>query len=160
MKKLTMAAVVAAQLSIAAQPALAADLTENSRQQMGAFAGFRMRVPLDGYAQQRRIRAGLAVAPSMHSRAMNGESRLTMGEGLELGIAGDESVRLSLGGTPVSQLVRGSTGPGGERAGVSTLGWIAIGVGAALVITAVAGALAVDHILDCERSSSDDCPDD
>lgn len=158
MKKLTMAALVAGQLSIAAQPAIAADLTENRSQQMGAFAGFRMRVPLDGNAQERRIRAGLAVAPSMHSRAMNRPSRLAIGEGLELGIVGRQPVRLMLGGQDIRRLGAGQdseSGEGEEHHGPSTLGWIAIGVGALVVVTATAGFFVVQDIIDCD--DGEDC---
>ena len=115
---------------------------------MGAFAGLRLRVPIDGIAEQRQVRAGLAVSPVMHSRAISGESQLRIGEGLELGIAGDQPIRLSLGGTPVSQLAQGPAGPDGRRVGISTIGWIAIGVGVAAVIVVGAAALcASDH--DC-----------
>ena len=148
MKTLTMAALVAAQLAATAQPALAAGLTEARTQEVGAFAGLRVRMPLDGAAQQRRLRAGLTVAPAMHSRTLGGESRLRIGEGLELGLNGEQPLRVSLGGTPVSQLAQGPTGPDGRRLGVSTIGWIAIGVGVAAVIVVGAAALcASDH--DC-----------
>ena len=148
MKKLTIAALVAGQLLASAQPAFAAELTENRTQQMGAFAGLRLRVPLDGNVQQRQVRAGLAVAPMMHSRAMDGQTRLRIGEGVELGITGREPVRLSLAGTPVNRLAQGAAGPDGRRMGVSTIGWIAIGIGAAAIIIVGAAALcASDH--DC-----------
>jgi hypothetical protein len=148
MKRLMIMAAIGGQLMAAAQPALAAEFAEQRTQQMGAFAGLRVRMPLDGHVEQRQLRAGLALAPAMHSRAMNGESRLRIGEGLELGLAGDEPVHLSLAGTPVSQLARGPAGPDGRRMGVSTLGWIAIGIGAAAIIVVGAAALcASDH--DC-----------
>ena len=148
MKKLMIMALLGGQLMTVAQPAFAAELTENRTQQMGAFAGLRLRVPLDGNLQQRQVRAGLAVAPLMHSRAMNGETRLRIGEGVELGITGREPVRLSLAGTPVNRLAQGATGPDGRRMGISTIGWIAIGIGAAAIIIVGAAALcASDH--DC-----------
>lgn len=158
MKKLTMAALVAGQLSIAAQPALAADLTENRSQQMGAFAGFRMRVPLDGNSRQRQVRAGLAVAPSMHSHAMNGPSQLAIGEGLELGIVGHRPVRLMLAGQDLRRLGAAQDSEGEEREehhGPSTLGWIAIGVGALVLVTATAGFFIVEDIIDCD--DGEDC---
>ena len=148
MKKLMIMALLGSQLMTVAQPAFAAELTENRTQQMGAFAGLRLRVPLDGNLQQRQVRAGLAVAPLMHSRAMNGETRLRIGEGVELGITGREPVQLSLAGTPVNRLAQGPAGPDGRRMGISTIGWIAIGIGAAAIIIVGAAALcASDH--DC-----------
>ena len=148
MKILTMTALIAAQMLAFVQPAGAAELTEARTQQMGGFAGLRLRVPMDGNAEQRQIRAGLTVAPVMQSRTMSGESQVRIGEGLELGIAGDQPIRLSLAGTPVSQLAQGPAGPDGRRMGISTIGWIAIGVGVAAVIVVGAAVLcASDH--DC-----------
>lgn len=133
MRKLTIAAVLAAQLLAAAQPALAADLTDAQVQRMGAFAGFRLRVPIGGEAERQPIRAGLTFAPTIQTESRSGEVRTRFGEGLELGIAGDRPVRLSFAGTPVSRLARGPAGPDGQRAGVSTIGWVAIGVGVVAV---------------------------
>lgn len=148
MKTLTIAALLAGQALAATQPAFAAELSENRTRQVGAFAGFRLRAPLDGNAQERQVRAGLTVSPVMHGRTMSGESQVRIGEGLELGIAGDQPIRLSLAGTPVSQLAQGPAGPDGRRMGISTIGWIAIGVGVAAVIVVGAAALcASDH--DC-----------
>ena len=135
MKKPTIAALVAGQLLATAQPAFAAELAETRSQQMGAFAGFRMRVPLDGRAADRQVRAGLTVAPTLHSLTADGEVRLRIGEGLELGVTGGEPVRLSLAGTPVNRLARGPVGPDGRRMGISTIGWIAIGVGTVVLVT-------------------------
>ncbi|HEV2816089.1 MAG TPA: hypothetical protein VGW40_02545 [Allosphingosinicella sp.] len=147
MRKLMIASLLAGQV-LALQPAAAADFAEARQQQAGAFAGFRMRLPLDGARRERHVRAGLTVAPTMHSRTAAGESQWRIGEGFELGIAGRAPVRLTLGGTPINRLAQGPSGPDGRRAGVSTLGWIGIGIGAAVVIVVGAAALcASDH--DC-----------
>ncbi len=129
MKKLTIATLIAGQLMTTAAPAVAAELTEARTQQMGGFAGLRVRLPLDGRAGERQLRAGLAVAPVMQTRTLEGEMRTRIGEGLELGVTGREPVRLSVAGTPVSQLAQGPVGPDGQRLGVSNVGWIAIGAG-------------------------------
>jgi hypothetical protein len=129
MKKMTIAALLAAQLMTSAQPALAADLTDTQAQRMGAFAGFRVRVPLDGAADTRAARAGITLAPTLQSQSRSGEVRTRFGEGLELGTTGDHPVRLTFVGTPVSRLAQGPAGPDGQRAGVSTIAWVAIGVG-------------------------------
>ena len=81
MKMMTMAALVAAQLLAAAQPALAADLEPIAEQRPGAFGGLRVRLPLGGERRDRQLRAGLALAPTLHSRFASGESRLRIGEG-------------------------------------------------------------------------------
>ena len=154
MRKLTIAALLAGQI-LAAAPAGAADFAESRQQQAGAFAGIRLRVPLDGAAHQRSIRVGLTLAPTMHSRTAGGETQMRIGEGLELGIADRGPVHLSIGGTPVSRVAQGRTGPDGQRLGVSTLGWIAIGVGTFVVVGAVAGYLWFEDAIDCDPG--DEC---
>jgi len=147
-KKLMIAALVATQLLSAPQPAAAADLVERDSTQMGAFAGARLRVPLGGAREERHIRAGLTLAPTIRAQYADGASRLRFGEGLELGVTGRQPLRLSLAGTPINRLGQGGRGPDGQRLGVSTIGWIAIGVGAAVVIVIGAAAIcAADH--DC-----------
>lgn len=143
MNRIAIAALLASQL-LPAPAAVAADLTDSQAQQMGAFAGFRLRVPVDGSARPRQVRAGFTLAPTMHRLTAGGEVRMRIGEGLELGLVGREPVRLSLGGTPVSRLARGPAGPDGERLGVSTLGWVAIGVGVAAIAAFVAFQACVD----------------
>lgn len=149
MKKLTIAALLAAQICVAAQPAFAAELTEVRSQQVGAFAGLRLRMPLDGDAREQRLRAGLTLAPTVHSRSLRGGARTRFGEGLELGLVGDEPVRLSLGGTPVSRLAQGPARADGRRLNASTGEWIAIGAGAVVVVLGVA-YLVLSEMIDCD----------
>jgi hypothetical protein len=157
MKKLTIAALLAVQLPGAAQPAAAADFAAQEQRQIGAFLGARLRVPFGGGRDNRQVRAGLTLAPTTHMRGMDGAVRMRLGEGLELGIGPNRPLELSLAGTRIDRLglAPGGTAPGGRRAGVSTLGWIAIGVGAAIVVTAAAGYLWLEDALDCD--SGDDC---
>jgi hypothetical protein len=144
MKTLTIASALAAQLLAVARPAMAAELAETRNEQMGAFGGVRVRVPLDGHAGEQGVRAGLTLAPTLHSRDVRGHSRMRIGEGLELGLNGDDRVRLSLAGTPVSRLVQGPAGPDGRRAGISPIGWVAIGVGVAAVAAATWFVIAIN----------------
>lgn len=147
MKKLLIVALAAAQVMTTAQPALAAELVAREAPQMGAFAGARLRVPLGGDVRQRQIRAGLTLAPTVHSRAANGETQLRFGEGLEFGVTGRQPARLLVAGRNVRRL-GAAEDDNHRRGGPSTLGWIAIGIGAALVIVIGAAALcASDH--DC-----------
>ena len=157
MKKLTIAALLAGQLLTIAQPVAAAEIATARETRAGAFAGLRLRVPLDGGPGQRQVRAGLAVAPTLHSREGDGERRMRVGEGIELGVAGGDRIGLSIAGTPVDRLgLRpDGTAPDGRRAGVSTLGWVAIGAGALLVVTLGVGYLWIDDALDCDPG--DDC---
>ena len=147
MKRMTITGLIAAQLLTAAQPALAADLADSRSRtsETGLFAGFRLRVPLAGETGRQPVRAGFAVAPTVQSRALDGgEVRTRFGEGLEFGFNGREQVGLSLAGTPVSRLIQGPDSPQGEKAGVSTIGWVAIGVGALVAVVLVAGAICLN----------------
>jgi hypothetical protein len=132
MKFVALGAVVAAQIVFAAQPAVAAELRQDgmgASNQVGAFAGARLRVPLGGGSE--KPQAGLALTSTLRSGA-TGELRFA--KGAELGISGgDSAVRLTLGGMPVSRLAQGRAGPDGHKLGVSTIGWVAIGVGALAV---------------------------
>ena len=137
MKKLLIAALVSAQLVTGATPAFAADLTRTETQQMGAFGGLSLRIPLDGRRDRRQVRAGIAFAPMLQSRAQDGAVRTRIGEGLELGLGGNRPPALRIGGTPVDRI----GAPDGRRANISTVAWIAIGVGASAII--LVGALAL-----------------
>lgn len=137
MNKLLIAALVIGQIATAPAPAHAAELinTDTARtQNMGSFVGGRIVVPLDG--ARRETRATLTAAPMLHSTQMNGATRGRIGHGLELGMVGGQP-RVDLAGQPVSHLVQGREAPGGPRRNVSTVGWIAIGVGV-LAVSALA----------------------
>ena len=144
MKKLMIATLLSGQLLTAAAPAVAAELERDAAPQMGAFGGVRLRVPLDGRAGERGVRAALTVAPTLHRSDLRGNSQMRMSEGLELGFNGDDRVRLSLAGTPVSRIAQGEAGPDGRRAGMSPIGWIAIGAGVVLVAVATWFVIAIN----------------
>ena len=59
-------------------------------------------------------------------------------------LAGQDGLRLSLAGVPVAQLAQGRTVPDGHKLGVSTLGWVAIGVGVLTVAVFTVGQLCAD----------------
>jgi len=102
-------------------------------EEAGVFLGARLRLPLGGNREERQLHAGLAMAPTLHGRASDGESRLRIGEGLELGVAVREPLRLSLAGQDVRRLGAGQQEE--EDDGVPT--W-AIVTGAALVTAGLA----------------------
>src|SRR5688572_14790568 len=134
MKRLTMASLAAAQIMLAAQPAMAAELIDESgatSQRHGAFAGARLRIKLDG-TQARKAQPGLTIAPVLQGRQADGSVRTRFGEGMELRLSGDVRPQLAFGGRPLAQLAQGRTGPEGRKAGMSTIGWVAIGVGVAV----------------------------
>ena len=146
MKALMLGALVSAQILVAAQPALAADLGEERgavAARQGAFAGARLRIPLDG-TSARKAQAGLTVAPIVQGRRADGSIRTRFGEGMELRLNGDAKPQLAFAGRPLSQIAQGRTGPDGRRAGISTLGWVAIGIGVAAITVFALGQLCVD----------------
>jgi len=147
MKKLLIGALVAGQLLTAAQPALAAAPGADEQARMGAFGGVRIRLPLDGDARQRRLTAGLTLAPTMHARTPEGALRLRIGEGLELGAQGREPVRLSIGGRDFRRLSAQQDAED-DGGGVPTWVWVAGGI-----IVATAGGLLI--LIDSVNDSSD-----
>ena len=143
MKFMFMGALAAAQIAVAAQSVAAAELQRevSGPNQVGSFAGARVRVPLG--ATREKPQAGLAFTATQRA----GETgTLRFSKGMELGFSGDDKVRLSLGGTPVSQLRPGRGAPTGSKAGVSTLGYVAIGVGVVAVVTLAAGIWFVNEM--------------
>ena len=135
----------AAQGTMAAAAGLEPE-TRLSSQHAGAFAGARIRVPFGGQ-EAGKARAVLAVAPTLHGQRSDGSVRTRFGQGIELGTSGGEELRVSFGGRPISQLAQGRQGPGGPKAGISTLGWVAIGVGTvALLYVALVGLCAEEVI--------------
>lgn len=143
MKFVLMGALAAAQIALVAQPVMAAELQREASgpNQVGSFVGARVRVPLG--ATREKPHAGLALTATQRA----GETgTLRFSKGMELGFSGDDKVRLSLAGRPVSQLRPGGSAPGGKKAGVSTLGYVAIGVGVVLVATLAVGVWFVNEM--------------
>ena len=108
----------------AADAASAADLVHEGSAQTpkrGGFVGARIRLPLGDGSE--KAQAGLALAGVERSRE-TGETRLSTG--LELGFAKGTGLQLAIAGraVPLDQAER-------RKAGVSTLGWVAIGAGVA-----------------------------
>ena len=115
MKKLTIAALIAAQILGAAPPAAAApldDRVEITDQRRGAFAGARVRVPFGG-AEAGRPRASLALTSVGHSQAADGRIRTRFAEGIELRLSPERPLTLSVGGAPLA--TRLAAAQGNER---------------------------------------------
>ncbi len=145
MKKLMIAALLAAQVAVPAQAADLVDTRASEGTRQGAFAGARLRVSLDAEPRE-RVRAGLTLAPTRHDLSGDGSARLRIGEGLEFGMTDRRAPGLSLAGRPVSEIAQGANGPDGQRRNVSTVGYVAIGVGVVLV-AAIGYGLWLDHEL-------------
>jgi hypothetical protein len=142
MKFVAMGALAAAQIACAAQPAAAAELNQERTEtavQVSAFAGARLRVPLGGGRE--KPQAGLALTSTLRSGPTG---QLRFAKGAELGFSGRSSkLGLTLAGRPLSKLAPGRSGPDGPKQGFSTLGWVAIGASAVII---VGGVLIFDYI--------------
>jgi hypothetical protein len=132
-----------------AMPAAAASLELDARlsaQQRAAFAGARLRVPFGG-AEAGKARATLAVAPTLHGQRSDGSVRVRFGEGFELGARRGEEPRLSFGGRQLSHFGQGKQTPEGPKAGISTIGWVAIGVGTAALLYLTVFGLCAEEVI-------------
>jgi hypothetical protein len=143
MKKLTIAAVLAAQIAGAA-PATAAELDGRGAfmdRERGAFAGVRLTARTGAGAPD--LRAALAIAPTVHSRR-GAATQMMMGDGLELGISAGARPELRLAGQRLDRMsLLGEKGPR-DKANVSTVAKVAIVAGVVLVV----GAVAFFHVMD------------
>jgi hypothetical protein len=138
MKIIVSAALVATQISIAAQPALAAEIQREATAATGTFGGVRLRVPLGGSRAERAPRLGLAFAPTVHAMNENGEARMRIGEGLEFGFSGRRAApALSIAGRRLGA----AQGEGGNReddgGGIDTAEGILIGAGVVILVIGV-----------------------
>lgn len=135
----------------AAQPARAASLDMGphaGERSISAFAGARLRVSL-GAAP--RASAALAIAPMQRAMTGEGAVRMRFGEGLSFGTESRGPVALRLAGTRIDRLGMAPNGRIDERAdrhGISTVGYVAIGVGVAVI---VGGLLFVDALNDASE---------
>lgn len=150
MRSVLISALVAGQLMLGAQPALAATLGPGEQTRIGAFGGVQVRVPLGG-SRAEAPRASLGIAPIAHSQDQRGAGRTRIGEGLALSLGPNRPVELNLAGTRLDRLglAPARHTPDGPRAGVSTLGWVGIGVGA-LVVVAGGFAIWFEEAMECD----------
>jgi hypothetical protein len=132
MKCVAGSALIVGIITGAIQPAHAASLDAGpaaGERSMGAFAGARLRLSL-GAAPN--ASAAFAITPMQRSIMGDGAVRMRFGEGLSFGTDGREPVALRLAGMRVDRLGLAPNGRVDERAGkhgISTLGYVAIGVG-------------------------------
>ena len=147
MKILTISTLVAAQI-LAAQPAAAADLVAQEQQRIGAFAGLRLRVPLDGANSEGGPRLGVALAPTLHGRNDDAGRELRIGEGVEIGFRAGRPLALSVGGRELTrrQLPLQDAAEEGDG-GIPTWALVAGGV-----VVALGGAyLWFSEAIDCDE---------
>jgi hypothetical protein len=135
MKKLIMAALVAAQLAAVA-PAGAAELEGpflDARR--GAFAGVTLRARTGG--ADGGYRAALTLAPTSHSRT-GANSRIAIGEGLDFGVSRAERPTITLAGQRLDRMSLFGEQVDEDRRNMSTLAKVAIVAGVVVVVGAVA----------------------
>jgi hypothetical protein len=136
--------------SLLASPAAAHDYSAGDVR-TGTFVGARLHVPIGGKAME-RPHASLGIGPTL-TRVSNREIRTRIGEGLALDLTPGKKVELKLAGLRADRALGLTTrnGPNKDgKNGISTGGWVAIGVGTVLIAGAVGFALWVDSIEDNE----------
>ncbi|HEX8534676.1 MAG TPA: hypothetical protein VF662_10950 [Allosphingosinicella sp.] len=146
MKKLMIATILSGAVLSPAAPAFGADIEDGRTAgpaHFGAFAGARLRMPLGG---SEKPKAGLAFT----NVRLDGSGARRFSKGIEVGFAGSEKLQVSIAGRQLDRLGMQplGRGPEGRKAGVSTIGWVAIGAGVAIIVGA---ALFIDAV----RDSSD-----
>ena len=148
MKLVLIASLVLAQLPLASATAATIENHGASQQQVGAFAGARLRIAVGG-EKAGKPTIGLGITGLAQSRSSDGAVRTRLSEGVQFGYSADRKLGLTVAGQPLDAR-RPSLQDKGEDDddGISTLGWIGIGVGAALVVAGVGLALWADAISD------------
>ena len=119
----------------------------------GTFVGAQLHVGFRGKAIE-RPRATFGIAPTLSRMSTHGGVHTRIGEGLALSFAASSKPELTFGGVRADRALGFTRDDGratGLKQGVSTAGWIGIGVGTVLVVGAVGVALWADHVLDCEE---------
>ncbi|MFN3388047.1 MAG: hypothetical protein ACK40O_03890 [Allosphingosinicella sp.] len=138
MKKIAAIAMAAGLLT---QPALAADFHAGKAfadGERGAFAGLRLRAEFGG--PRTVLRGSLAVAPTTHDRR-GANSRMTMGEGLELRLSPGSKAELTLAGQRFDRM--SLVGEPVDRQNVSTVAKVAIAAGVVIIV----GGLVFGHLV-------------
>ena len=145
MKTLVAVLLVTAQLLLV-QPLAAAGAERAMVTETGTFAGARFRLPLGGSKTKPKPQLGLTFAPMLRLQGAHGRSQMRIGEGVAFGLTGSErTAKLSFGGRPLSAFATNAeTIDAKNKLGVSTLGWVAIGVGAAAILYVVAASVCVE----------------
>lgn len=128
-----------------------ADQYENTDVRSGAFAGARFQIALGGRSTS-KPRAHFTIAPAVTRISRNNGVQTTIGEGAALNWGARPS--LTLMGVRADQAlgISPSVGTDGTRKlGLSSGGWVAVGVGA----IALAGGILFLHVRDVAEDNSD-----
>src|SRR5688500_5013951 len=134
--------------ALLASPAQAAEWSDV---RPGAFVGARLTI--NGRSGGRPT-AALTIAPTRTPSRADGIASKRIGEGLALNLAGGAKPTLTLAGIRADTLLglhRNGEVDSDKKLGVSTGGWVAIGVG----LAALAGGAYVVHVLNEADKNSD-----
>ena len=137
-----------------AGPVQARDLRDQAADvRPGTFIGAQLHVSLGG-KHAGKARAAIGIAPTRSRISNDGMIRTSIGDGLALSFTGSGQPELTLAGTRADVALglgpRGPTTPDGKL-GVSTGGWIAIGVGTVALVAVGGLYLWAEHISYCEE---------
>jgi hypothetical protein len=136
-----------ASLSLFAVPLQAnAAQYQNGDVRMGAFVGARFQIQLGG-RESSRPRAALTLAPTLNRTSGNGINRTIIGEGVALNFGPGSRPALTLAGVRADTalaLHRNGNVDSEKRLGISSGGWVAIGLG----VVAIGGGLYFLHLVD------------
>ena len=117
----------------------------------GTFVGARLSI---GGKTGRRPSAALTVAPTQNRISSNGMTAMRIGEGIALNLTSGSRPTLTLAGVRADRalgLREAADDNVKGKLGISTGGWIAIGVG----VVALAGGAYVFHVLEEADENSD-----
>ena len=135
--------------SLLGSSAQAANWQESIDSRPGAFVGAKLQVPF-GQSNGARARAALTIAPTQSRISADGMVRTKIGEGAAFNLTPKSKPTLTLAGVRADALLvqRGDQASSDYQLGVSTAGWVAIGVGTVLVVGGVALAVFIDAVND------------
>jgi len=132
---------------------IAAPLTSAGSQSMaiarpGAFVGARFQLPMGG-EKSRGPRATLAIAPTQSRISSDGMIRTRIGEGLALNFGTKSGPTITLAGVRADRAFESQSArqlDATKKLGVSTGGWVAIGVGVAVLTGGIYFAHLVNEV--------------
>jgi len=140
--------------SLIAAPLQARDLRDQTIDtRSGTFVGAQLHVPFGGKIAD-RPRVSLGISPTRSRISNAGMVHTNIGEGLALSFTPDSKPTLTFAGVRADEAfgLKQSGAAGAEREqGVSTGGWIAIGVGTVALVAVGGLYLWAEHISYCEE---------
>ncbi len=145
--------------SVLAAAAIAAPLhaapwqDQGSQVRPGAFIGAQFNMSFGGPARS-EARAQLAFAPTRSRLSNSGQVTTRIGEGLALDFTSNAKPTVTLVGVRADtalRLTRAGRSETGRKFGISTTGWVAIGVG----VAAIAGGAYLLHLIDEAEKNSE-----